>query len=238
MQTFVWKIILIIALFISFIFFSFTVVASLQDRTLSFQPGPESGKKEHSPPSPAKDIRFYPAVPARLPDLTEGYLFNRERQLNPPENVDDTAAAGPLAIDMDEVRYAGSLINGSTRKGLIRYPEPVTPVNRGYRTRVTIAKRAVARKWSSRIVEEGETVSGYLVVSISPQAIVFEQGGSQIEKELYAPDKVRTAFTPPVNRSVPAKVTAVRSSTQRTSVRTGSTTRVRTPITTRATGRN
>jgi hypothetical protein len=240
MQTVVWKIILIIVLFISLIFFSFTVVESLQNRTLSFQSGPESRKKERPVPPPAKKIRFYPSVPAKLPDLNEGYLFNQERQLKLPETIEGTAADDPPAIDMDEVRYAGSLINGSTRKGLIRYPVVRTQMKRG--ARVTVGKQATVQKWSSKVVEEGETVSGYRVVSISPQAIVFEQGDRQLEKKLYTPDKKRIAFTPPMNRSKPVKKTAVRKTTKKyppvTSGRPSSTNRVKTPITARSTVRN
>jgi len=245
MQTVGWKIILSIALFISFIFLSFTVVESLQNRTLSLQPGPENRKKELSHSSLAKEIRFYPSVPVKLPDLTEGYLFNQERRLKSLENIEDAAADDPLDIDIDEVRYAGSLINGSTRKGLIRYQEVReavrTQIRRG--ARVSMAnKRPTAQKWSSKVVEEGETVSGYRVVSISPEAIVFEKGGSQLEKKLYAPDKERMAFTPPMNKSKPVKKTAVRKTTKgappRTRTVSSSTNRVRTPVTTRSTSRN
>lgn len=240
MQTVGWKIILIIALFISFLFFSFTVVESLQNRTLSFQSVPESRKKQHSHPLLTKEIRFYPSVPAKLPDLNEGYLFNQERQLKPPETIESAAVDDPLDIDMDEVRYAGSLINGSTRKGLIRYQAVRTQIKRG--ARVAIAKRPTAEKWSSKVVEEGENVSGYRVVSISPEAIVFEKGGSQLEKKLYTPDKERIAFTPPMNRSKPVKKTTVRKTTKKyppaTSARSSSTNRVKTPITKRSTVRN
>ncbi|MCJ7602790.1 MAG: hypothetical protein MUO63_14995, partial [Desulfobulbaceae bacterium] len=216
------------------------VVESLQNRTLSFQSGPESRKKEHSHPLPVKEIRFYPSVPDKLPDLNEGYLFNQERQLKLPETIEGAAADDTLAIDMDEVRYAGSVISGSTRKGLIRYPVVRTPMKRG--ARAIIAKRATAEKWSSKVVEEGETVSGYRVVSISPQAIVFEQGDRQLEKKLYTPDKERIAFTPPMNRSKPVKKRAARKTTKKyppaTSARSSSTNRVKRPITTRSTVRN
>ncbi|MBU4262891.1 MAG: hypothetical protein KKC76_13630 [Proteobacteria bacterium] len=241
MQTVVWKIILSIALFLSFIFFSFTIVESLQNRDLSFQPGAANRQKEHSLPPLAKEIRFYPSLPARLPDLSEGYLFNQERKIQSAETQEDMAGDDTISIDVDEARYAGSLISGNMRKGLIRYPVATMPINRGARARVTNARRPPSAKWSSRIVEEGETVSGYLVVSISPGALVFEKGGSQFEKKLYTPDKERVAFTPPMNRSRPAPKTAVRK-TKRSyepGTKAGSTnsTRVRTPITKRSTVR-
>jgi hypothetical protein len=244
MQTVVWKIILSIALFLSFIFFSFTIVESLQNRDLSFQPGAANRQKEHSLPPLAKEIRFYPSLPARLPDLSEGYLFNQERKLQTAETQEDMAGDDSSAIDVDEVRYDGSLISGSMRKGLIRYPVAAMPINRVARAqvRVTTARRVPSAKWSSRVVEEGETVSGYLVVSISPETLVFEKGGAQLEKKLYSPDKERVVFIPPMNRSRPVQKTAVRKTNRSyppgTKPRPGSTSsRVRTPVTKRTTVR-
>ncbi|MBU0909323.1 MAG: hypothetical protein KKA54_20355 [Proteobacteria bacterium] len=240
MQTVGWKIILIIALFISFIFFSITVVESLQSRDIPIHSGQVSPQKQQLPPL-SNEIRFYPSLPARLPDLSEGYLFNQERKIQSAETLEDMATDDTISIDVEEVRYAGSLISGSTRKGLIRYPVATMPINRGVRSRVTAARKAPSAKWSSRVVEEGETVSGYQVVSISPEVLVFEKGGSQFEKKLYTPDKERVAFTPPMNRSRTAPKTAVsktnRSYQPGTKPRPGSTSSVRTPVTKRSTVR-
>lgn len=211
MQTVDWKIILIIALFVSFLFFSFTAVEGLRDRTISFQSKTQSRTQE-PPPLPAKAIRLYPSLPADLPDLNEGYLFNQERNLKPLETGAGMTAEDEFAIDMDEVHYDGSLIIGSARKALIRYPTLSSPMMR--RTMGTLPARAIAEKWSSRVVEEGDTVSGYRVVSISPQGIVFEKDDDQVEKNLYSPAKDRTAFIPPMNRPVPPAKKAFRKITK------------------------
>jgi hypothetical protein len=212
MQTVDWKIILIIALFVSFLFFSFTAVKGLRDRTISFQPKTQSRVQAQPLPPPAKAIRLYPSLPANLPDLNEGYLFNQERNLKPPETGAGVTTENEFAIDMDEVLYDGSLIIGSARKALIRYPTIGSQMTG--RRMGTLPKRVMAEKWSSRVVEEGDTFSGYRVVSISPQAIVFEKDDGQVEKNLYTPDKDRAAFIPPMNRSAPPAEKAFRKSTK------------------------
>jgi hypothetical protein len=211
MQTVYWKIILIIALFISFLFFSFTAVEGLRDRTISFQPKTRSRVQAQPLPPSAKAIRLYPSLPANLPDLNEGYLFNQERNLKLPE-TGAGLATDEFVIDMDEVLYDGSLISGSSRKALIRYPTIGSQMMR--RSMGTLPKKVMAEKWSSRVVEEGDTVSGYRVVSISPQAIVFEKDDGQVEKNLYTPDKDRAAFIPPMNRSVPPAKKTFRKTTK------------------------
>ncbi|MEN8134916.1 MAG: hypothetical protein ABFS18_05200 [Thermodesulfobacteriota bacterium] len=139
---------------------------------------------------------LYPPVPAVLPELYEGYLFNSERIFE--EVATGTTRGGNGAVDLAEVIYAGSLIAGEIYKGLITYQEkgPVArraakPARRGARTRKTAAKTVAKHKQ----LERGEKFSGYLVEKIEKDRIVFRKGDEVVEKFLYDPNKDRAAFS-------------------------------------------
>lgn len=158
-------------------------------------------------------VDFYPPVPAALPDLYEGYLFNQDRFLAEPgetvaEQSDDTGED----IDLGDVTYVGSLIMGSTRQGIITYPDPETTVTkrRVTRGRSRISKRAAALKARrgktrrlSRQVNVGDNFSGYEIDMIQPDQIVFVRDEERVEIDLYDPDKDRIVL--PARPSVPQK---------------------------------
>ena len=145
-------------------------------------------------PAPPEAV-LYPPVPAVLPDLYDGYLFNSERIFE--EVALDSPRGGSGTVDLAEVTYAGSLIVGEIYRGLIVYQEksPVarrsaTPSRRGARTRRTAAK--VVSKYKQ--LERGAQFMGYLVAEIEKDRIVFRKGDEVIEKFLYDPSKDRAGL--------------------------------------------
>ena len=61
------------------------------------------GESAAKPALPKAEL--YPPVPAVLPDLNDGYLFNSDRRFE--EVALDTARGGSGAVDLAEVSYAG-----------------------------------------------------------------------------------------------------------------------------------
>ncbi|MCB2181684.1 MAG: hypothetical protein KQH63_06655 [Desulfobulbaceae bacterium] len=155
-------------------------------------------------------VKFYPAVPSPLPDLKKGYLFNEERLL-----VDDSAVAeiteesptegdGP-AVDMSTVFYSGSIIIGDLRKGLISYSEAKAQPVKKTKTRARTATKPKKTKYTQLVA--GDTISGYKVVSVEPDRIIFEKGTEKIEKTLNDPGKVRLVPPAPQKKKVVKKPT-------------------------------
>lgn len=161
-------------------------------------------------------VVFYPPVPAVLPDLNEGYLFNSERSFTEVDvGLPGTARN---AVDMSEVSYVGSLIVGDLHKGLIIYQEKI-PVRR--RTSPTSRRAARQRKPVARTVAKhkqlvlGEKFMGYIVEKIEKDRIVFKNGDEVVEKFLYDQNKKRVAVVSAA-KSQAAKV-AIRAAQRQTS---------------------
>ncbi len=164
--------------------------------------GPAVGKSKRHPVVPQeKSVPFYPPVPTVLPDLNLGYLFNAERFL--PGEKDSAASAEEageagteVTVDIETVFYAGSIIAGDVRKGLIVYPAlagPATPVKKG--EPVAAASSQKPRKYAQ--LAPGDTVSGYSVVAVEADRLVLQKGEETIEKLLNDPKKERIAPPPP-----------------------------------------
>ncbi len=151
------------------------------------------GERAAKPPPP--EVLLYPPVPAVLPDLNDGYLFNSERKFEAVAL--DNAGGGNGTVDLAEVTYAGSLIVGEIHKALISYQEKI-PVARsaGSNARQAARARRAAPKVVSKYkqLERGEKFMGYLVEKIEKDRIVFSQGDEVVEKFLYDPDKDRAVL--------------------------------------------
>lgn len=212
------KLIVAIALSLSLIFLVKEAVVALRADNTPAPPASEGRQAKPQTPYLAEknDVIFYPPVPVALPDLNKGYLFNEERMIEGAagENGDGTEedSTEPF-VDMDTVFYAGSIIIGEMRKGLIMFPPARMPVP----ARRTIAKQAPAppkeRKYAQLGV--GESFSGYKVVAVEPDRIVFQKGTDTIEKILNDPKKTRIAAPPPPPKERGKIPTAVTSKTKR-----------------------
>lgn len=158
------------------------------------QPSETQKTKPYVAPRP---ISLYPAVPARLPDMTDGYLFTETR------SIEGEAPAGRNVsshlVDIDDVLYEGSLIVGDTRKAIISYPEKKGGVTRA--GRYGAKSRNVGKDLEHVQLIVGEAISGYKVVEILPEKIVFEKSGERIEKKLYDSDKQRQITSSPQKSS-------------------------------------
>ncbi|MCJ7600597.1 MAG: hypothetical protein MUO63_03735 [Desulfobulbaceae bacterium] len=211
------KLIAAIALSLSLIFLVKESVVALRGGNTPAPPASEGIQAKLQTPYPAgKNVIFYPPVPVALPDLNKGYLFNEERMIEGAagENGDGTEedSTEPF-VDMDTVFYAGSIIIGEMRKGLVMFPPAKAP----FPTRRTTAKQAPAppkeRKYAQLGV--GDSFSGYKVVAVEPERIVFQKGPDTIEKILNDPNKTRIAAPPPPPKERGKIPTAVTSKTKR-----------------------
>ncbi|MFZ5765959.1 MAG: hypothetical protein ACOY4H_10235 [Thermodesulfobacteriota bacterium] len=164
---------------------------------------PVAAKSKPQPVVPQeKSLPFYPPVPTVLPDLNQGYLFNAERFLpgekdsvTPAE--EDGEAGTEVAVDIETMFYAGSIITGDVRKGLIVYPAlagPATPAQKGEPV-VAAASPQKPRKYAE--IAPGDTVSGYSVVAVEADRLVLQKGEETIEKLLNDPKKERIVPPPP-----------------------------------------
>lgn len=222
-----YRIIIAIALSLSFIFVAKVGVNSLQSG--SVQEAPVKAQKQGKPKDPKRSaaqqtLQFYPSVPSPLPDLYSGYLFNEERFLQKEE---DKEKEGPedengtdLAVNMETVFYTGSIIIGNLRKGLIAYsPFKTTPVSR-----IEKGKRPSARQKSIKYAQlvAGDSLSGYKVVSVEADRIVFKKGPETLEKMLYDSEKKRIA-PPPLPKDKVIKKRATASTSKKKRVELGKT---------------
>jgi len=159
-----------------------------------------SQKAAPAPVLPGKVIS-QPTVPEVLPDLKSGYLFNAERQLAGEVKKNGAGEGNDLGIqtDIQAVVYSGSIIGDTFRQAIIAVPGAKGMISKAKSLRWRKTSRPSANSKSIR-VKEGDVLSGYTVVDISPDKIVFEKGAEKVEKLLYDPDK---------QRSVPGRQTAV-----------------------------
>lgn len=170
---------------------------------------PSEGERAAKPVPPA--AVFYPPVPVVLPDLNDGYLFNREREFE--EVVMDRTRGVNGMVDLAEVTYAGSLIVGEIYKGLVIYQKksPVArKVARASRRTARARRTAVKTEYKYKQLELGEKFMGYLVEKIAKDRIVFKKGDEVVEIFLYDQNKDRAALgsaakskTPKAIRTVP-----------------------------------
>ncbi len=194
------KLIAAIALSLSLIFLVKESIVALRAGD-SLAP-PVSEDRQAAKPQTAypaeKNVIFYPPVPIALPDFNKGYLFNEERMIEGAadgneggQEEEDTAA---LSVDMDTVFYAGSIIIGEVRKGLVTFPSPQTAALNRKITDRQAAPPARERNYAQLAV--GENFSGYDVIEVEPNRIVFQKGPDTIEKMLNDPKKTRIAAPP------------------------------------------
>ncbi|MBU0964759.1 MAG: hypothetical protein KKA54_00125 [Proteobacteria bacterium] len=223
------KLIAAIALSLSLIFLVKESVIALRtgDR---LAPSASEGKQASKPQTafPAeKNVIFYPPVPVALPDFNKGYLFNEERMIESAavDNGDATEedSTGPT-VDMDTVFYAGSIIIGEVHKGLVTYPSPkaAAPLNRKIPARKAAPPPVRERNYAQLAV--GESFSGYKVVEVEADRIVFQKGPDTIEKILNDPKKTRIAAPPPPKEKIktPSAATSKTNRVQLDKAKTGS----------------
>ncbi|MBU4262012.1 MAG: hypothetical protein KKC76_09085 [Proteobacteria bacterium] len=214
-----YKLIAAIALSLSLIFLVKESVVALRAGDRLAPPASE-GRQAPKPQTafPAeKNVIFYPPLPAALPDFNKGYLFNEERMIegatgddnNGDGTEEDTAG---LNVDMDTVFYAGSIIIGEIHKCLVTYPSPkAAPLNK----KITARQAApTARERNYAQLAVGESFSGYTIVEVEPDRIVFQKGSETIEKMLNDPKKTRIAAPPPP-KEMPKNPSAATSKTKR-----------------------
>ncbi|MCK5322551.1 MAG: hypothetical protein KAJ45_00350 [Desulfobulbaceae bacterium] len=133
-------------------------------------------------------INFYPPVPAHLPDLNEGYLFNEERHVEGEDEPvsDERDDIGEFWGDFDDVRYVGSIISGKLSKGIVSYP-----VQKKKRARTSSPGQYSGKNLNYARLVVGDKFSGYKVTGVFPDKMIFEKSGETTEKLLYDTEKQR-----------------------------------------------
>ena len=167
-------------------------------------------------------VSFYPQVPAKLPDLSQGYLFNEERLLasEPKEGVEEKVEepGDGIKLDMDQLFYAGSIIIGDNRKALVSYVDVQT------KTSQPAAKSRAKKKDSSKKqyaqLKVNDQLGGYTVTEVEAGHITFERAGKSIEKKLHDSSKVR--IKPAARKKVVARRTSTSSPGKKVSLGTPS----------------
>lgn len=206
------RIAVIISLLLSLAFMAKAIVSGLQEngkQTLAVQE--REAPKPHPLP-PVKLQNYYPPVLKNPPDLKKGYVFNESRSLVKEELTDaETVADKGPKVKLEDVSYSGSIKTDKFLKALISYPAPKE--DRTPEAGAPPAARGSASILSHKQLEVGEVFSGYKVVSIEPEKLVFEKGGKKTEKFLFDPKKERLKAPdlPKQARSVksaPSRVTA------------------------------
>lgn len=199
----------------------------------SIVPAVKAVKKPAAPGGTQKQVSFYPQVPARLPDLTQGYLFNADRFLASEEKGEQVEEVKDgVKLDMDQLFYAGSIIIGDNRKGLVSYVD-LQAKKTGKKTTSKKKKRSASKKKYAQL-KINDQLGGYTVTEVEADHITFERGGKSIEKMLHDSSKAR--IKPPVRKKVIRSRKTSTSSKRKVSLGTPSTKsktvtskRVRTP---------
>lgn len=139
-------------------------------------------------------VSFYPQVPAKLPDLRQGYLFNEERLLASEEKVVEGETGkepeGGVKLDMDQLFYAGCIIIGDNRKALVSYVD-VQKEKAQPSAKKSTAKKKVSSKKQYAQLKVNDQLGGYTVTEVEADHITFERAGKSIEKNLHDSSKVR-----------------------------------------------
>ena len=152
---------------------------------------------------PAKDL--VAPVPASLPDLRTGYLFNQERMLASPKSSaggEDKGGAADfevkpgLGVSLDQISYAGSLIAKGFTRAVVVYPAakqthaaPPHPVMGRPPSRPPESGDEHAQ------LGVGDQVEGYTLTEIEPSKLIFTKGEETVEKPLY--DATKKRLPPP-----------------------------------------
>ncbi len=186
-------------------------------------PEPAVEASEKAAPSVGSQslVSFYPQVPAKLPDLSQGYLFNEERLLASEVKVVEEKVEEPgdgIKLDMDQLFYAGSIIIGDNRKALVSYVDVQT------KTAKSAAKSRAKKKDSSKKqyaqLKVNDQLGGYTVTEVEAGHITFERAGKSIEKKLHDSSKVR--IKPAARKKVVARRTSTSSPGKKVSLGTPS----------------
>ena len=194
-------------------------VLSWQDQERVAPPEKEE-KKKTATREPPKQFSFYPQVPAKLPDLRQGYLFNEDRLLvSEEQKKEDDKIPEPsdgIKVDMDQLYYAGSIILGDTKKALVTYVDlQGQKVKTASKSKV---KRESSRKKKYARLQVNDKLGGYTVTEIEKDHITFERGGKRIEKSLY--DSSKDRIKPPTRKKVVSRKKVSTSSKKKVSLGT------------------
>lgn len=159
----------------------------------SIVPPVKTAKKTAVPGGTQKQVSFYPQVPKKLPDLNQGYIFNEERFLasadteEKGEQVEEPQDG--VKLDMDQLFYAGSIIVGDNRKGLVSYVDLQAKSVQKKTTSQTRKSSSSKKKYAQ--LKINDQLGGYTVTEVEADHITFERGGKSIAKSLYDSSKVR-----------------------------------------------
>lgn len=166
-----------------------------------------SGSEALPPGAPV--VPLQPSAPATLPDLKVGYVFNPERMLGGGEPVMEEIGeeegayndnAEGITADIEEITFVGSVIADNFSWALISYPVqnlsgPAKPTSRSSKNKgLPQGARAGAEEHAQ--LEVGDKISGFEVVEILADKLIFSNDEETVEKLLFDPSKTRQAPTP------------------------------------------
>jgi hypothetical protein len=188
-----YKRIAVIILIVSLFWLVWEGVMSLQESE-SRVPSVEAVKKTAAPGGTQKQVSFYPQVPKKLPDLNQGYVFNEDRFLASADTEEKGEQAEEptdgVKLDMDQLFYAGSIIIGDNRKGLVSYVDlQAKSVKKKKATSKTKKSSSSKKKYAQ--LKINDQLGGYTVTEVEADHITFERGGKSIAKTLHDSSKVR-----------------------------------------------
>jgi len=187
-----YKRIAVIILIVSLVLLVWQGVMSWQESE-STAPPAKAVKKTVVSGGTQKQVSFYPQVPKKLPDLNKGYIFNEERFLASadPEGKEEQVEelTDGVKLDMDQLFYAGSIIIGDNRKGLVSYVD--LQAKRAKKKTTSKTKKSSSSKKKYAQLKINDQLGGYTVTEVESDHITFERGGKSIEKSLHDSSKVR-----------------------------------------------
>lgn len=131
-----------------------------------------------------KNFQFYPVLHGALPNLRQGYLFNKERNLL--KKGGETAPVNSVKID--DVFYAGSIIANNKKVALVFY-EKQKQFTKKYVSPNRKGTKAAADNFIYEKLNIADSIGGYTVSQILPDSLILENDGSTLEKRLNDEDK-------------------------------------------------
>lgn len=141
-------------------------------------------------------VSLQPVVPAMMPDLKPGYLFNEERTIveEAVVNQEPEFNGNDLGIDADieQLTYSGSIIGDTFSTAVVMFP-PAKKVSAPRNARGRRLNASSTSSEESIQVNVGDVLSGYQIAEISPDKIVLKKGAEVVEKFLYDSNKKRVA---------------------------------------------
>lgn len=176
--------------------------------------GSEQGS-EAAPPA-VSVTPFQPSSPATIPDLKVGYVFNQERMLGSEEPLPEEVVEeeGPynenahgITADIEEIVFVGSIIADNFSRALIVYPTqnlsaPEKPTSRSSKRKGPPQGVSAGPEEHAQL-EVGDQISGYEVVDILPNKLIFSKDDETIEKLLFDPEKPRQSPAPRLGSGPP-----------------------------------